>query len=177
MYPKFHSLIVLSLLVIGSQSCASISSQCSPNWKVTGYYTPVETDYQGTKQTIDVADSGSQNFDSKFIKDVRMEGWGKTRHGWYLGYYGQRWHKSEHPKDAYGRDLTVGVAAADPKRLSTGKQFYIKSEKQFFKEQYFVVRDVGQKIKNKHIDIYTGEGTQAKYETWNVTGHNTICML
>ncbi len=170
------SLTTLFCLVF-CQSCAALSAQCSSGWKVTGYYTPVEDDYQGQKRQINVQGMGALAFNADFLRDVQMEGWGKTQQGWYLGYYGRQWHKSAEPLDASGRSLVVGIAATDPSHLASGLQFYVQSQTDFLNGKTFVARDVGQKVKNKHIDIYTGEGTPAKHETWNVTGKNTICYL
>src|SRR5215467_4752778 len=77
---------------------------CSEGWRITGYFTPIETDYNSGEMTeIEVGRLGKMSFDSEFIRTVFDEnkgfgeGWGKTRFGWYLGNYRGSWHKSDAP--------------------------------------------------------------------------------
>ncbi|MBU2862987.1 hypothetical protein KO489_03935 [Reinekea forsetii] len=177
---KIHLFCLVALMLVTTQSCASTAQRhgaCSSNWKITGYYTPVEKEYSGETTTITVTSLGPLSFNQSFLEDVKMEGWGKTHYGWYLGYYGQRWHKSLAPLDAFGQALEIGTAATDPKYISSGRQFYVRQKTKVLQEQHFRASDVGQKIRNKHVDIYTGEGNLAKIQTWDLTGEGTICLI
>ncbi|MDN3649293.1 3D domain-containing protein [Reinekea marina] len=171
---------IIAFMLVATQSCASnaqLNSACSTNWKITGYYTPVESEYNGKNATITVTGIGTLSFNQSFLKDVKMEGWGKTRHDWYLGYYGQRWHKSNKPLNALGQALVIGTAATDHKYIGSGQQFYVNSSAELLQKQVFKAGDVGQKIRKKHVDIYTGEGSLAKIQTWELTGEGTICLI
>lgn len=171
------ALSIFSTFLLTAQSCASIApSQCTSNWKVTGYYTPVESEYTGASHSITVTNHGQQTFPRSFLDSVKMEGWGKTRFGWYLGYYGGRWHHNPHPLDSVGKPLSVGAVATDPGVVATGSTVVIADLSEPFNKHRFVARDVGTLVKHKHIDIYTGEGDTAKELTWHVTGEKTVCI-
>src|SRR6476620_11433430 len=67
---------------------------CSDGWRITGYFTPIETDYASrTMVEVDVSGIGTMSFNSEFVRVIFDEeqgfgeGWGKTRFGWYLGNY------------------------------------------------------------------------------------------
>jgi hypothetical protein len=69
-------------------SGASALQNCSSGWYVTGYSTPVESDYSGSKQIVKVISLNSgvkeRAFYNSFLRVVEVEGWGKTlfpRHG------------------------------------------------------------------------------------------------
>ncbi len=152
---------------------------CSNRWYVTGYFTPVEKDYNsGAKRTIRVEKAGYKKFSKKFLKAVKMEGWGKTNKGWYLGYYSRKWHKSKTPLDAYGKQLVVGVMAVDKKQISKGQRIKIPTLPNPLNNITFTAKDTGSAIKGKHIDLYMGEGKSAEKITFTVTGKkHTICKL
>src|ERR1041385_7147058 len=38
---------------------------------------------------------GNMSFSQEFLEEIRTEGWGITRFGWALGYYGGAWHRSD----------------------------------------------------------------------------------
>src|SRR6266849_3295188 len=65
---------------------AAADMSCSDGWYVTGYYTPGEDQFSGTLVRITVKGQGDDQFPSDFLSSVRMEGWGLTRHGWFLGW-------------------------------------------------------------------------------------------
>jgi hypothetical protein len=44
-------------------------------------FTPVESDYGGSKRIIFVEGLGSKSYPSDFLDIVKTEGWGKTREG------------------------------------------------------------------------------------------------
>src|SRR5262249_5676813 len=93
---------------------------CSDGWEVTGYYTPVETDFSGTSEEIEVQGHGRERFPRDFLKDVRMEGWGQTRLRWFLGYSGARYQKADAPLNARGQPLRVGSLAVDRHEIPFG---------------------------------------------------------
>ncbi|MGC2237683.1 MAG: hypothetical protein WA584_16085, partial [Pyrinomonadaceae bacterium] len=85
-----------------------INYECSDGWRITGYFTPIETDYDSAKmREIEIAGVGRMKFSADFLDVVFSEdkgfgeGWGKTRFGWYLGNYDGAWHKSSDPLDAH----------------------------------------------------------------------------
>ena len=162
---------------LGLQSCVNTPSRsCSDNWQITGYFTPVENNHHGKKISIKVKNEKQFPFAKTFLDAVKIEGWGKTRFGWYLGYYSQQWHKSKWPLDSTGRQLIHGIAATDPHFIAKGSSIKIKSDISYLGNTTFIARDVGSKIKNRHIDIYTGEGKSAKKRTFEITGKHSICV-
>ena len=75
-----------------------VTLSCSDGWYITSYYTPLESDFSTrTATTIRVEEENcvkrSYSFNSDFIDDVKIEGAGKTRYEWYLGYWEGGWHK------------------------------------------------------------------------------------
>ena len=164
----------MCLLLLGLPACASLEPRCSNDWQITGYYTPVEASYDGDLATI-VVDDQQISFASDFLRAVKMEGWGKTDQGWYLGYYSKTWHKSAEPLNRHGKSLQLGMAAVDPTVVAMGTRFYVPSLGHHLGQQVFVAADVGGRIQRKHIDIYTGEGEQAQRATYAVTGTHQLC--
>ena len=66
---------------------------CSSGWNITGYFTPVEGDYLSPqKKIINVQGVGNMSYNAEFLNDVLSEGWGKTKLGWYIGYWDNTWH-------------------------------------------------------------------------------------
>lgn len=170
-------IISLILILAALQSCSTLPAGCSDGWYVTGYYTPQEADYRGTRSTITIDQMFTAEFPESFLEDVKIEGWGKTRFDWYLGYYSKKWHRAENPLDAAGSPLTIGSAATDPALVRSGSKIRIQSENSFLKNQQFTATDVGQAIRQQHIDIYTGEGLTAKQRTLDITGQKSVCVF
>lgn len=171
-------LIVVSLL-FSRFSQASHEESCSSQWHITGYFTPVELDYpQADKIKINIAQLGESIHASAFLKAVKIEGWGKTKDGWYLGRFSNKWHRSQYPLNARGRPLQTGSIATDKNIIPSGSTLKIPSLPNNLKYQLYVSDDVGSAIKNTHIDIYTGEGRQAEKMTFEITGQDhTVCRL
>jgi len=157
-------------------ACTSATPKvCEENWQITGYFVPVEKDYPvKSLKKITIKDAITKTFDSTFLTAVKIEGWGKTNEGWYLGHYSSQWHKSIHPLDAKGNPLILSTIAADTSRIPFGREIYIPTLDASI-EQPFKVNDVGQAIKGKHIDIYTGEGKKAQLLTYKVTTKHQVC--
>ena len=161
-----------------AERIANPVSGCSDGWYITGYYTPIEADFGGSTVEIDISGGhGSERFPVTFLETVRMEGWGRTRHGWCLGRYSGRWHRSEFPLDALGHALDTDTVAVDPDLIPFGSQVEIPTLPPPLNSRTFVARDVGSAINAEHIDIYCGEGDSARQQTYAVTGHNhRVCV-
>jgi 3D (Asp-Asp-Asp) domain-containing protein len=149
---------------------------CSDGWRITGYYTPVETDFgQGETREIDVRGHGKESFNSEFLKTIfdddqgYGEGWGKTRFGWYLGNYRGRWHKSDAPLDASDHPLSPNTVAVDNSVIPPGSTVDIPNLPGDFGKTQYQSTDVGVSVHGKHIDVYTGEGRDARRRMWRVT--------
>jgi len=174
MFSRVFLLIILSFPLF---NCSIHSQNCSPGWKITGFYTPLETDYKSSKRTlVDIEQNGKTLLNSEFVEKVMIEGWGKTTQNWYLGFYSGNWHKSEQPLNSLGQPLSIGQVAVDTNNIPKGSLISIPSIQGAFKNIEFIAVDVGSAIIDQHIDIYTGEGEQAKYKTWNVTGIHQVCI-
>ena len=167
-----------ALLLGGVASCISAPNQsCSPNWKITGFYTPIEQEFQERQFTyINVGNRGLISFQTEFIKEVKMEGWGKTRYGWYLGFHGHQWHQEKAALNAQGRPLEMGAIAVDNKFVLPDARVHIPSLGPILGLTEFVAVDVGTAVRNRHIDVYAGEGSQAKSKSYQLTGERTVCF-
>lgn len=171
-------LIIVSLL-FSRISFATHEEVCSSQWYVTGYYTPVEEDFpQADKIKITVEKSGESFHSMDFLLEVKVEGWGKTNDGWYLGRFSNKWHRSKYPLNAMGKPLDVGSIATDRNIIPVGEILRIPSLPNNLKHQLYVSDDVGSAIKSTHVDVYTGEGRQAEKTTYEITGKDhTVCRL
>lgn len=165
--------------VIILNSCALKPHACSNNWMITGYFTPFESDYSiAPKQKIYIEQLGYSDFSQHFLKATKIQGWGKTNAGWYLGYFSKKWHKSSHPLNAGGKPLKTGSIATDRRYIERERQVNIPTLPKIMKHQIFTADDVGSAIKGHHVDIYTGEGKQAEKLAWKITGkQHTVCKL
>jgi 3D (Asp-Asp-Asp) domain-containing protein len=149
---------------------------CSDGWYITGYFTPIESDYSGPMQSVNIQGVGSDSFPSDFLSEVQIEGWGKTRYGWYIGYYSSAWHKSSAPLDSSGNPLVVGTIAVDPSIIRQGATVKIPTLVSPWGSRIFAATDVGGGIVGKHIDVYCGEGSAARQETFRITSQNNqVC--
>ena len=160
-------------------SSPDIFSTCSKDWYITGYYTPVESEYSGDFTTVLVGGVERQ-YRSDFLADVTIEGWGRTLSGDYLGWYQYSYHLSNYPLDAKGNKLVVGSVAVDPQKINLyGRDVHkliIPTLQSPWNEIIFNAVDVGPSIIGKHIDVFTGEGKQAEEETFRITRNgNTVC--
>lgn len=171
-------MLVISILFSPS-SHAIHEESCSSQWYVTGYFTPVENDYsQADTIKINIEKQGESIHAAAFLKEVRVEGWGKTKEGWYLGRFSNKWHKSQQPLNAMGKPLTTGSIATDKNIIPAGAMLKIPSLPNHLKHQLYVSDDVGSAIKSTHVDIYTGEGWQAEQTTYEITGRDhTVCRM
>ncbi|MGQ0771266.1 MAG: 3D domain-containing protein [Nitrososphaerota archaeon] len=148
-------------------------SDCSSGWYVTGYFTPVESDYTGRFITVNVDDI-SYNFREDFVTEIKIEGWGKTASGNYLGWFDESFHLSDFPLDAVGNELVVNAIAVDRSIIPANTKITIPSLPSPWDGMVFTGSDIGPAIIGKHIDVYTGEGNDALDEAYRITGHHNI---
>ncbi len=153
---------------------------CSDGWRITGYYTPVETDYtSGPTREIEIRGAGretfKESFNAEFLKTVFDddqgfgEGWGKTRFGWYLGEYRGRWHKADAPLDANDHPLEPDTVAVDRSLIPAGSMVSLPQLPGDLAKLEFKSNDVGVSVHGKHVDVYTGEGRAARRKMYRFT--------
>ncbi len=151
-------------------------SHCSSDWYITGYFTPIESDYSGDFTKITFGDK-IKHFRSDFLSEVKTEGWGKNRLGEYIGWYDNSFHLSDAALDSHGDSLLVQSVAVDPDIIKQKTKLVIPKLPNPWNEMVFTSSDIGPSIKGKHIDVYTGEGKQAELETFRITGtENDVCI-
>lgn len=153
-----------------------VPPDCSDGWRITGYYTPVETDFKTADlREVEIVDLGKESFNSEFLRTVFDddkgfgEGWGKTRFGWYIGYYRGRWHKADAPLDAHDKPLEPDTVAVDPAIIPNGSTVSIPDLPGDLGKLKFTSNDVGISVRGKHIDVYTGEGRDARRRMYRFT--------
>jgi len=173
---------------INSSGHSTAVPNCSDGWRITGYYTPIETEFStGEMRQIDIDGIPSDSFNSEFLRtifDERKgygEGWGKTRFGWYLGYYGRGWHRSSAPLDAEDRPLKPNTIAVDNSFIPRGSLVTIPGLPGDLATMSFESDDIGVSVHGKHIDIYTGEGEAAGRRMYQITFEDnddlqTVCF-
>ncbi|EGG42625.1 Hypothetical protein Nlim_0437 [Candidatus Nitrosarchaeum limnium SFB1] len=177
-------LVSISIIPISAQNQTSNEntpqirgSFCTKDWYVTGYFLPVESDYR-TKTSPVVIDGRSYNFQIDFLDEVKIQGWGKTNSGDYLGWDDGRFYLNDIPLDSMGEKLIVGSVAVDPKNIEHGKKITIPTLPYPWNEIIFNSNDIGPAIIGKHIDVYTGEGLSAREEAFRITGYNnSVCSI
>jgi 3D (Asp-Asp-Asp) domain-containing protein len=150
--------------------------ECSEGWRITGYFTPIETDYNSAEtREIEISGVGKMKFNADFLNVVFNEdegfgeGWGKTRFGWYLGNYDGAWHKSDAPLDAHSTALDPNSVAVDNKVIPNNSLVRIPGLPAEFAAKTFIANDVGVTVHGKHIDVYTGEGKDAERKMDEIT--------
>lgn len=159
------------LLSLMSEPDARYYSTCNYGWYVTGYFVPVEGDYFGKSVQI-YFDNNPREFREDFVDAVKIEGWGRTLTGDYLGWYDNSFHISKNPLDSNGNILAVGTIAVDTEKIESGDKVIIPTLSEPWNKIVFVASDEGPSIIGKHIDIFTGEGKQAENETFQITSNN-----
>lgn len=150
---------------------------CSTGWNVTGYYTPVETDFSGSTQTVTV-NGTSRTFYSSFLSEVQTEGWGQTKSGDYVGYDGGVFTSSKSPLNSLDEPLRLGDVAVDFAVIPAGSNLTIPSIPAPWNTTKFVADDSGSGIVGKHVDVYAGLGSGAKQADDSLTSANqTVCAF
>jgi 3D (Asp-Asp-Asp) domain-containing protein len=170
------ALIITAFLLAPTHTQAQ--SSCSEGWYITGYYAPREDELPDTTEQINVERVGDLTFSRKFLAEIRTEGWGITRFGWALGYYSDRWHRSDAgPLDASGKPLTDGAIAIDRSLIPHGSHVQIVTLPSPWSSKTFRATDVGNGIVGQHIDVFTGTGLAAEQETFRITSNdNRVCF-
>ena len=167
--------IKTNLTMLEQKESSLTRENCSSDWYITGYFTPVESDYSGDFIRI-AFDDYTKHFRSDFLADVKIEGWGKTRLGDYVGWYDNSFHLSDAALDLHGDELLVEFVAVDTVLIEQKTKLSIPTLPSPWNELLFTASDIGPSIKGKHIDVYTGEGKQAELETFRITGtENEVC--
>jgi 3D (Asp-Asp-Asp) domain-containing protein len=173
--------VCLLFVVIGVASSRSMQKKgqtsCSDGWYITGYYVPREQELPDATEEINVNRVGNLSFSQKFLSETRTEGWGITRFGWALGYYGGGWHRSDAgPLDAAGNLLKDGAIAIDRSVIPPGAQVQISTLPNPWASKVFRATDIGVGIVGQHIDVFTGVGHAAEQETFRITSdNNRVC--
>jgi len=149
---------------------------CTSDWYITGYFLPIESDYSGKSVEISV-DGVKQFYLEDFLKSVKIEGWGRTNSGNYLGWYHDAYTISDRYLDSQGNDLIVGMIAVDNLVIESGSELIIPTLPAPWNDMVFLGSDEGPSIIGKHIDVFTGEGISAENETFRITSNNNqVCM-
>jgi 3D (Asp-Asp-Asp) domain-containing protein len=173
---KRISLILIGVATLIGVIVISYSTNCTSGWYITGYFTPLESDYLGETIQIEI-DNNTKQYKINFLEDVKTEGWGKTKSGQYIGWYEESFHLENEPKDFHGNQLVINTVAADPSVLKQKTEISIPTLPNPWNSKKFTIFDVGPSIIGKHIDVYTGEGHMAELETERITGHdNIVCV-
>jgi len=149
---------------------------CTSDWYITGYFLPIESDYSGKSVEISV-DRTKQFYLEDFLEAVKIEGWGRTNTGNYLGWYHGAFTISDRYLDTHDNDLIVGMVAVDDSIIEHGSELTIPTLPEPWNDMVFSGSDEGPSIIGKHIDVFTGEGIDAENETFRITGYNNkVCM-
>lgn len=150
-------------------------TDCSDGWYVTGYFVPVEKDYSDEFIAININEF-QREFRQDFVDAIKIEGWGRTLSGDYLGWYDDSFHINETALDQNGQPLIAGMIAVDNIVIDSGTELIISTLPEPWNEIVLLSADEGPSIKGKHIDLFTGEGKLAENETFRVTSYdNKIC--
>ena len=162
--------------VHANPSVRTAKPDCSDGWRITGYYTPIETDFTTSEtREIDIRGVGKESFNTEFLSTIFNddkgygEGWGKTRFGWYLGNYNGGWHKADAPLDAEDHPLDPNTVAVDNSVIPRGSTVNIPNLPGDLGKLEFKSNDVGISVHGKHIDVYTGEGREARRKMFQFT--------
>lgn len=130
-------------------------------FRLTAYYTPDEKDFSGKK----IAASGiSGTYKNDFLTAVKMEGYGKTDSGSYIGYDG-KFSKSDNPLSCTGtvlkKEKTVAVDNHYiPRYLDNG--IWKRATLSIYNLPYYRrAEDNGAAINGYRIDVYAGVGKKA----------------
>ena len=149
---------------------------CTSDWYITGYFLPIESDYSGELVEVSVNEV-KQFYLADFLANVKIEGWGRTNAGNYLGWYHGAYTISDTYLDAHGNDLIAGMVAVDDLVIEHGTELTIPTLPEPWNNMVFSGLDEGPSIIGKHIDVFTGEGINAENETFRITGsNNTVCI-
>lgn len=141
-------------------------SKYKESFKITKYYTPLETECTGNKITV----SGVPNrtFKSNFISAVKMEGHGQTKDGDCLSYVGNNRYKiQKEPETASGTVPKAGKTIAVDNEIIS--RYYNRDKQKWYRGSVAIWGDIGYRraedsggaIIGNHIDVYAGVGKKA----------------
>ena len=165
------------LLAVAEGSPAAHDATCSTDWLVTGYFTVRESDFDGARIQVTFEDGKTRSYRAAFLDAVKVEGWGRSEQGAYVGYDHGVWRLSSRPLTASGQELRIGSIAVDPAIIRSEDVVTIPTLP-FFGKVRFQPNDVGTAIRGKHVDVYTGEGAPAQELADTITGKgHTVCLL
>jgi len=188
-----------------TQSFSSLnkpSLQCSSGWSLATYFTPVETDFNGSMKSIlavnDISNrnnNGSNRSDTpvtatnnngtysslstfnSFLNAVQEYGWGKTKDGNYIGFYNNQYHLASNQLNSIGKKLEIGDIAVDPSIIPLGNNVTLPTLPAPWNNLSYLASDIGNSIKGKHISVYIGEGKMAAEASKNLKyleGNSTL---
>jgi len=167
---------MLSVLQLEKHDRLHELTSCSSDWYITGYFIPIESDYSGKFSRI-VVDNEARQFKIDFLKVVKTEGWGKTLSNDYLGWYDKSYHLSDTALDSIGEPLSLSSVAVDSSIIDENTELFIPSLPEPWDNIVFTANDEGPSIKDKHIDVFVGEGKIAEEESYRITGYeNEVCI-
>lgn len=154
-----------------------IPTDCSDGWRVNGYFTPVETDYDNSREAIRV-DGSIRSYDSDFLDEVRDQGWGKTRHNDYLGWDGRDFFFSSTPRDAGGFPLNIGDAATDRSVIEEQTKFTVPTLPGTWGDVVYKAMDVRDDTDGKEVALYTGQGEDAEEDASDIErSDERVCIV
>ncbi len=167
---------LLSILEMEKHDSLHELTSCSSDWYITGYFIPVESDYTGKFSKI-MVDNEIREFKVDFVDAIKIEGWGKTLSNDYLGWYDNSFHLSDTALDSFGEPLSVSSVAVDSSIIEENIDLIIPSLPAPWDILVFTANDEGPAIKDKHIDVFVGEGKIAQEESYRITGYeNEVCI-
>jgi 3D (Asp-Asp-Asp) domain-containing protein len=169
----------ISEVEINARASSPQGTECTTGWFITGYYRAVESDFNSGQTTTITPDDGvTRTFDTEFLDSVRRNGAGKTNEGWYLKYWDGQYRVRELSSTWDGTPTQVGDIATDQGLIPTGTRgITVPTLPSPWNQQVFKASDIGPAITDKHIDVFTGEGSAARSETFRITSRdNTLCM-
>ncbi|MCV0411509.1 3D domain-containing protein [Nitrosarchaeum sp.] len=178
-------LIVISIIpvsfslptLIQDESLQIQTENCTDGWYVTGYFLPLETEYSSDVTPVNI-DGKWYGFPIDFLNEVKVQGWGKTVFGDFLGWNEQKFYFNPIPLDANDNELIIGTVAVDPEIIKMNSKITIPNSPSPWNKIVFSSNDVGPAIIGKHIDVYTGVGLDARKEAFRITGDDySVCVV
>jgi 3D (Asp-Asp-Asp) domain-containing protein len=155
---------------------ASSAARCSDGWFVTGYYSAAESEFAGRLVQIDL-EGRRFAFPADFLRKVKTDGWGQTRHSWFLGW-NNGWRRGAAPLNIRGLPLGLGSVAVDRRLIPFGTELRIADLPAPWDTRILVADDGGDNIRGKWLDVYCGCGPDKRAEALRLTGHNhRVCFV
>jgi 3D (Asp-Asp-Asp) domain-containing protein len=159
--------------ILPDPSPTSPAYRCIPGFLITGYYTTDLADYPRDNLAEIIVGGGKRRFNNDFLKQTKIQGWGKIDAELYLGFY-KEWYFSPYPLDALGNRLISDTAAADPSVIPYNSIIRIPN---LLGNRELKVTDTGGGIQGRHIDIYMGVGNEARQKARNITRKNQVVCV